>query len=717
MNKVKTLYHKLDLTKKSLVGIALYVALLLFYCSYKAMGLVNNELTWITPFFIICMIGMIVVLVLRRKIIAHSEDLFRLAKPFLCIALIIMGYFLVERPYNPDLFNMESYYAFVNVGIVAILFLIIYLAGQQSKASAFVFLGFCFIVGLANYFVIEFKGQPVIPSDLFALSTAAAVSGGYDYIINDNVVEALIGLAFGCLLVLFLPKARFSRRTVAVNCSVTLVIAGMFGYWLNNYDISEVFDIKVDPWYTSGSYSSQGTVACFIKLSQDVKPKEPSDYSHSGVIERLSSYETVSTDYSHSLEEAPSVVVIMNETFSDMSLYEGIFDDYEGPAYYNSISDAVVKGDAFVSALGGGTCNSEFEFLTGSTMGILGGGVYPYVMYGLDNCENLAAYFNTFNYDTTAIHPAEASNWRRNSVYENLGFDTFYDIEEYEDAEVFRDKTSDKATYETVLDILKTTDAPQFIFDVTIQNHSGYDTYLVDEEDLVHAPIKGEENDAVNEFLSCIEQSDRDLEFLINELNELDRPVILCFFGDHQPYFNTWLSEIAYEKEVTEFELEEIQARFTVPYMIWANYELELPTEAVEISESLLQTTFDTEEAGTQTAILTHEPKTTILPRAEYIEQNGISLNYLGATLAQLTGLPLTSYQQYQLEAYQYMPVINLNGYRDYRGLWYWHHQDSEVLWWYYDYARVQYDSLFNKANDKPFATFAQNIASSIVYR
>ena len=85
----------------------------------------------------------------------------------------------------------------------------------------------------------------------------------------------------------------------------------------------------------------------------------------------------------------------------------------------------VQSGLAYTSARGGGTCNSEFEFLTGSTLGSLGGGVYPYMFYDMSVPESLPHYFAAQGYGTTAIHPAEASNWRRDVVYGQMGFDEF----------------------------------------------------------------------------------------------------------------------------------------------------------------------------------------------------------------------------------------------------------------------------------------------------
>ena len=123
--------------------------------------------------------------------------------------------------------------------------------------------------------------------------------------------------------------------------------------------------------------------------------------------------------------------------------------------------------------MGGGTCNSEFEFLTGASMGNMGGGVYPYVLYDLEGVDNLASYFRGLGYGTHAIHPAEAANWRRDRIYEQLGFDTFDDITTMEDADAFRDLVTDRATYERVLEKIDEGEGPQFVFDVTIQNHGG----------------------------------------------------------------------------------------------------------------------------------------------------------------------------------------------------------------------------------------------------
>ena len=65
---------------------------------------------------------------------------------------------------------------------------IVFLAGQRTRASLAVFTGFCLLWGTANFFIITFKGQPIVPADLFALGTAASVAGGYSLFLTGRLV-------------------------------------------------------------------------------------------------------------------------------------------------------------------------------------------------------------------------------------------------------------------------------------------------------------------------------------------------------------------------------------------------------------------------------------------------------------------------------------------------------------------------------------------------
>lgn len=529
--------------------------------------------------------------------------------------------------------------------VTALLAGLFFLFQRRSGPATALVIGL-FVLGMAEYFVIGFRSMPITPSDLTALSTAAAVSTGYTYYVTAYCLYAFV---FMCVSVLCLqlasafrpPKGGRTRRGLVVNLVVgALCIAGVVGH-VTLIDYYNTLQITVYTWRPLESYYRQGFIPTFVSEAQTFTPPKPTGYSVEGAEELVESY---SDGYEESAEDdeereeaegqfeedSPTVIVVMNETFCDLSDLEEMHAGYEGPTYFKSIDDAVQRGSLYVSALGGGTANTEFEFLTGSSMAYLGSGMYPYTTYDLTGVENLARQFDDLGYTSIAMHPNHASNWNRENAYEDLGFEEFLDIDDFEDAETLRDMVTDKATYDKILELLEEDDDPQFIFDVTMQNHSGYDTGLIPYYLQENLYIDGQTDPEVNEFVSLIEQSDEALEYFVGELEDLDREVILVFFGDHQPYFSTNYNDRWFTDEDEAVHSERI---WQTDYVIWANYDV----------------------AG----------------RTQESEEEDLSCNYLGAELMELIGAPLTDYQKATLEAEETLPLLNVTGFQDSDGAWY----------------------------------------------
>lgn len=605
--------------------------------------------------------------IIRRKALsARLEKKLSHAKPIAAALCIPAGFLLMEIPYNPSLGSMGAKFVFLGLCVTGALFAIVYFLGQRSKTAMIAFLLACFASGVANYFVSSFKGQPILPSDIMALKTAAAVSGGYTYAIGNSVLAAFCLLVAMVAFIVILPKSKRTPRTVAAHAALGLAALAAFCVWFNAADIEKDHGCTVDVWSSLDSYQQHGSLLCFLERSQLLTPHAPEGYTPEEAARIRSekaaaalAAETVDEGQATAPDIKPAIVVIMNETFSDLSRYPNVAQSYAGPSYFNSIDDAIVKGDCYVSAMGGGTCNSEFEYLTGSSMGLLGAGVYPYMLYDLKGADNMARYLSSLGYKTSAIHPAESENWRRDRVYKQLGFDEFHSIESFTDAEMFRGMVSDASTYDLVLELLAQDEGPQFIFDVTIASHGGYDTGTVPEEEMAHVPLDGEESVELNEYISCIERSDAELKDFMDELRLLDRPVVLCFFGDHQPGFVEWLSSEAFEEDQMP-EIELVQNRYVTPYMVWTN-------------DAQLRG-----KAGAPTA----EPT---------------SLNYLGAATLKAAGLPLDEYFAFLSATKSEVPLINLNGYQDASGKWHYHGADSESSAAYAQLAMVEHNNLFEK--------------------
>ena len=113
------------------------------------------------------------------------------ARPFVFALAVPTAFLLLEVPYNESLFSMDPYYAGLNLALLAGLFGICYFVGQRSRAAVAAFLLACLAAGTANYFVIMFKGQPVVPADLFALSTAASVGSSYSFELDASLLASI----------------------------------------------------------------------------------------------------------------------------------------------------------------------------------------------------------------------------------------------------------------------------------------------------------------------------------------------------------------------------------------------------------------------------------------------------------------------------------------------------------------------------------------------
>jgi phosphoglycerol transferase MdoB-like AlkP superfamily enzyme len=89
-------------------------------------------------------------------------------------------------------------------------------------------------------------------------------------------------------------------------------------------------------------------------------------------------------DSSDKKEELPNIIVVMNESFSDLKVLGDFTTNEDYMPYLHSLlngAENTVTGYLNVSVCGGNTANTEFEFLTGNSMAFLPQGSIPYQQY------------------------------------------------------------------------------------------------------------------------------------------------------------------------------------------------------------------------------------------------------------------------------------------------------------------------------------------------
>ncbi len=525
-------------------------------------------------------------------------------------------------------------------------------------------------VGLANMFTLELRGAPILPWDIRSAGTAISVLDNMNLELTPETIHILWG--FGLILFLSLhcdlrPPA-LKKRLAAGLCSAAVLAAMCFGVqtdWL--MDTIDIYEMPFTQGYT---YRQNGFLISFLMNSKYLGIDKPEGYNvaelEETVDETLEDAQLSSNDDIPNGTPAdgqqPNIIVIMNEAFSDLSVLGDLKTNKDYMPYFRSLQENTIDGTVYVSVLGGNTANSEFEFLTGDSMAFLPTGSIPYQQYIKSEIPTLVDVLNDQGYHSVAMHPYYASGWERDKVYDWMGFDEKYFINDFSGAQRLRQYVSDWGMYQKIISLFqeKRDGDPLFFFGVTMQNHSGYSKEYDNFSKDVHViSDSGKEYAYADAYLSLIAESDRAYEKLINYFTYIEEPTIIIMFGDHQPHS----METSFFKELLgthplELNLEQTTLRYQTPFKIWANYDIE---EQADVN---------------------------------------ISINYLSTLLMKTAGLELSDYQDYLWQIYEELPVVTANFYMDKDGNLYDYSGDGAVPE-YEDlldsYSSLQYNHLFDK--------------------
>ena len=561
--------------------------------------------------------------------------------PAILIALLIPAAgFVLSESYTHIVWETMQWDAVgLNLIFYYLLAFILFFAIGRATIALRLTLIFSAVIGIANYFVILFRSGPIQPWDVLSLRTAASVANNYTYSITW--LFAWLTMGFYGLFVLsgklskvnlhafrHLPN-RFAGIILRIVLVCLLFIPGVLWVrYLHDPDVASKTSLDATLFTPKYMYKTDGFVVAFTMNLRFMQVEKPDGYS-AAAAEELLGEQKLSTKLP---DELPNVIVIMNEAFSDPAVLGEFNTNVD---YLTNVSallagaENTISGQLHTSVLGGNTADSEFEFLTGHTMAFLPVGSIPYQQYLFTDIPSVVDQFNSFGYRTVAMHPYNSGGWNRNVIYKLMHFDEMYFISQYKDAVKLRKYVDDRSDYENILRIIEEgNDEPVFVFNVTMQNHSGYGTDFDNFHPEVTAQFENtKSNKYLNNYLSLIKIADEAVSFLLSELEKSDRPTIVVFFGDHQP--NDYVVAPIYKEygfDINNQTLEQQQKRQIVPFFIWANYDIEEQTDVYT------------------------------------------SINYLNTLLFDAAGLPKNAYQQFRSDLSAELPVINALGVMDLEG-------------------------------------------------
>lgn len=523
------------------------------------------------------------------------------------------AFWMVEILNQNDVFSdLQAWQVLMNLVWYYILFLVCRLVlGRRRRAAA---LAIClsFLIGLVNHYVLRFRGRILFPADVASWKTAANVADAFDFSIDVYMEQAAVLLvAYLFLVWMCQPQPKRDRLPLPVGIVAWVFCIGYsFAFFFTG--MLPALGIYTQQWVTQAN----GFLLNFTVALRYSSVDKPDDYSHDLVLKLMDEYPGVEADPDRT--EPINIIVVMNESFSDLTNFDKLEVSQDPTPFLHSLSENTIKGWMYSPVTGGGTASVEFEYLTGFATIFQPPHTVAYQLYTKEGMPSLASLMGVNGYETTAFHPYKSSGWNRPIVYNNMRFDHQLYQEDVDNAYLIRNYISDQSDYETIFQI---TDAEQgdtnFIFNVTMQNHSSYAQGWNNLEKTVTVSDELRQADYSSEqYLSLALESDRALEQLVAHYEQSSEPTMIVFFGDHQPPLKNAFYEVLYGKPLSERTTEEVMQQYQVPFFIWTNYDIE--------------------------------------------EQEGlvISPNYLGVLTAQMAGMPLTGFMNFLSQLYEEMPAI-----------------------------------------------------------
>lgn len=471
----------------------------------------------------------------------------------------------------------------------------------------------------ANYFLLLTRGTPLVPLDIAGAGTGLPLAGNYNLSVTPKLARSIL-----VFLAIFLisPRLNYLRtdthgfkiaRIACLGASVLLI-----AFFTSRY--TSPLSLEPQEFDQAGSAQKNGSFVNFVSNLAHLKIEEPKGYTYKSAYNIASGYPS---DKVSSAEVLPDIVLVLGESWADILGGTATTNEEVMPFMQSLGYDEYTHhGNLVVSTIGGGTSVSELQVLTGVS-NLFGINADPLEYHVSEYLPSIIEQLNDLGYDTTALHTGTRSSWTRDTAFETLGFNRFYDCQTLvpEGSPTLRYYPSDKLLYRKVLETLDTqSDAPQFVYAITLQTHGGYS----DEEYKGEIELITPDGDypRAEQYLSLLHQSDEDFKELISALEDRDRPTIVLAFGDHQP---------SVEAQYTEAVLSENElSSYTTFYVMWANFELPVELSCV--------------------------PET-------------ISINYLSTVLMQGASLPLTGYEKFLIDARQLMPIASTGLTVDFAGV------------------------------------------------
>ena len=464
----------------------------------------------------------------------------------------------------------------LNVILVALLYLMLLMLFNRFWTASIVILAVGIIVAAIEHFKVEIRYEAILPADLGFLGSNTG--NMLTFIPAGAHVTILVALgAFAVLLALILVLRHFDGRkgrmirtdNLSLNLTSRLILLLLpilvFALYCIHVSTTDSLANKFSralgdtPSMWDSVYDAQrnGPLVAFTRQLNPKIMDKPSNYSEETMKKVAARYqkeaETINASRTNNLTDS-TVVYVLSESFSDPSRVPGLKTNKDSMPNIRKIKAGTTSGLMLSSGYGGGTANLEYMGLSGLSMANFESSLSsPYQQ--LVPSQHWTPTINQLwgaPVNSLGYHPYESSMYSRATNYKKFGFSHFYtltgpDVIKYQDKIDESPYVSDKSSYDSALEGIKSGKTNKFIQIITMQNHmpyrEWYETNDYTAESTTGTPLGDDEQQSIETYQKGVEITDQATQEFLNELDALDKPVTVVFYGDHLPGIYSSASE------------------------------------------------------------------------------------------------------------------------------------------------------------------------------
>ncbi len=464
-----------------------------------------------------------------------------------------------------------NFVAVLNLLLWGVVYLILLMLFNRFWVATPVFLAVTFIIAVIEHFKVSIRYEAIQPSDLNFLKSDAGnlmsfMPAGAQWTI---LLASVVFLAFVALFVflnrldgrhgrIFRGSDRQTRSINAVSRLLLILVPGLFfalysmqvstvGSWAKNF--SSAMGDMPSMWDSVYDAQRNGPLVAFTRQLNPSIMTKPSDYSEETMEQVAARYakaaDRINADRSSNMTDS-TVIYVLSESFSDPSRVPGLKVNKDSMPKIRKIKQGTTSGLMLSSGYGGGTANLEYMGLTGLSMANFDSSLtspYQQLVPGEHWTPTVNQMWGAAK-NSIGLHPYESSMYSRATNYKKFGFSHFYtltgpDIISHQDRIDDSPYVSDKATYKSTVEQVRKSKNSQFLQVITMQNHMPYHEWYRNNdftaESTTGEPLSDSERESIETYQKGASLTDDATADFLDELDKVDKPITVVFYGDHLP--------------------------------------------------------------------------------------------------------------------------------------------------------------------------------------